>query len=1252
MPPRKPTSRGRGGAARNNEEGRPSTPNKPRSTRSATKALQEALSEDLPVQVKQVKKTPKTNKKTKTSADRDEEDEEAEEPTMQKMTVTSRILSESGAALAQPPRRAGTGVLLPPVAPRIVSTRVRRADPGDVPQVVDKGKGRDLTNLGSSDAEDEPEDNDEEEEDQKEEKKSSDEGPGDVHDDEEKEKTSSEEEKEKMLSDEVSNAGDDKSSDTGDDAMDLDSNITPRNLPASKRQASASPIAHRHVAQRSKADHANNTPLPAPVFAGFNDMPSSPIADDFNDLQGASRTIGGVARAKGHGVAPNMADFNTQQADLVPIRNEGRVLVYKHEDRTIAKPRAVRIPLAYTLGPVLKAMVKKMTALADSDISLWVNNDWEMKGPFAVAIEGDEPVEWDNNKEMELLMERSTQGSGFHPPPVEVMCTLVVQILTKNAGKWTGRDLSIDKLRSLYIRKTNYNTYSKMFDNAEQAVWGTRKLTKENLAAVTKELKDKEDKEKRAKEKARLAKEKKSKKASTSNFSLQALLMLLSFWLLLGLLPCVSAAPLEDPFPGILFADFAKVIKSSFGADITLATVLMLLFSVTNNTDLLNLHGQQQAVPTNTQVVTSWMAAFVCAIKDRLQLDSLVADDDSDTEMNTDSDSGSDSGSNSGSASGSSTNTSVSSDARTTYDTLFLPTDRHEDQSPKQQTTILGKKLDFFCRSLNLYSHNKRGTLRCKLLPISTANIRPVLIITPTVMQCSDATCPGRALTQYQRYHDVSKATLLRGSECFEKVPVLAGKCPACSSMFWADHEGFNDPSNDRRLAIHLPDTKYLKVGTQVWVDRLVSRAIVNANYSFHASTAAVTEFWNYSFVQPSGTTFKLTRRHTWKAFVLESIRLLAEPSGAELLFVDNMAVKDLVTAAYEYLGDGGIICSAEGHSCDECCHAFKDVADVIPNQPDNPAALAGHDENHAVPEYAGPAVEDAEAMDVDDVPASDASEPAEGAALSNPADVRMIVIDGIVMGPRHCAMPGCEVGLLNAQTGVFCKAHQDEMGVRCRMKDCVRVKVAGTQACVNHQEQWRVYPARYANSSLLGVQRMLRRAQEERQEWLPVGGGAELPEHDDIAEQEVEQVSGSKYNNYFSAPRFYCVETICAPCGVVLAWRKFAKSEGVAKILRFLEDVYPNPASRPSYIAIDKGAFNTQACEQLNAWLGGFQTVLNRMTVSNFDFTMHVLLFLHTQRVIARQQGREEEAGDESEDEEDENGVRYGLQEMQDDDD
>jgi hypothetical protein len=39
---------------------------------------------------------------------------------------------------------------------------------------------------------------------------------------------------------------------------------------------------------------------------------------------------------------------------------------------------------------------------------------------------------------------------------------------------------------------------------------------------------------------------------------------------------------------------------------------------------------------------------------------------------------------------------------------------------------------------------------------------------------------------------------------------------------------------------------------------------------------------------------------------------------------------------------------------------------------------------------------------------------------------------------------------------------------------------------------------------------------------------------------------------NYFSPSHFYCVETICAPCGVVIAWTKFAKSESPTNILNF----------------------------------------------------------------------------------------------------
>ena len=51
----------------------------------------------------------------------------------------------------------------------------------------------------------------------------------------------------------------------------------------------------------------------------------------------------------------------------------------------------------------------------------------------------------------------------------------------------------------------------------------------------------------------------------------------------------------------------------------------------------------------------------------------------------------------------------------------------------------------------------------------------------------------------------------------------------------------------------------------------------------------------------------------------------------------------------------------------------------------------------------------------------------------------------------------------------------------------------------------------------------------------------------------------------------FYCVETICAPCGVVVAWTKFAKAESETNILDFLTATYPNEATRPDYVCIDK---------------------------------------------------------------------------------
>ena len=72
---------------------------------------------------------------------------------------------------------------------------------------------------------------------------------------------------------------------------------------------------------------------------------------------------------------------------------------------------------------------------------------------------------------------------------------------------------------------------------------------------------------------------------------------------------------------------------------------------------------------------------------------------------------------------------------------------------------------------------------------------------------------------------------------------------------------------------------------------------------------------------------------------------------------------------------------------------------------------------------------------------------------------------------------------------------------------------------------------------------------------------------------------------HFFSPARFYCVETIVAPCGVVIAWTKFDKSESPTNILKYLETIYPTPESRPAYICIDKACLVLRAAISNQTW-------------------------------------------------------------------
>ena len=58
-----------------------------------------------------------------------------------------------------------------------------------------------------------------------------------------------------------------------------------------------------------------------------------------------------------------------------------------------------------------------------------------------------------------------------------------------------------------------------------------------------------------------------------------------------------------------------------------------------------------------------------------------------------------------------------------------------------------------------------------------------------------------------------------------------------------------------------------------------------------------------------------------------------------------------------------------------------------------------------------------------------------------------------------------------------------------------------------------------------------------------------------------------------------------------------------------------------------------------MNAWVGGFESILSKMSGINFNWFLHTMLFMHTQVIIQKQEEkrRKIEEGEESEGEDEE---------------
>src|SRR5882757_4727272 len=540
----------------------------------------------------------------------------------------------------------------------------------------------------------------------------------------------------------------------------------------------------------------------------------------------------------------------------------------------------------------------------------------------------------------------------------------------------------------------------------------------------------------------------------------------LHLFLALCFIPFAMASHPSGAFPSIAFKDFSDFILGNFGPTISLSTVIMLLLSVTNNTELLSLHFKQAEKSRST----SWIKCLARAVKEQL---------------------------------GDDTTKTLFSDAELSI--IETATIRDPD------ITSLAAKLGQFSQALEIYPYNQRGKFTGKLQSISHDCIKPALLICPNSAVCLTAGCNHSSLHQKSRLRDIPHVTLIKGTNIYHNVQLLSGQCGKCETIYYADHERTPASEGTEAMKFFINSAQYLKVGQKLWVNRDFSSAVLNAIYDLHASASGWMNFFKDTYVDEDEG-LKLSHHHIWAAFVQESIRQISVTSGIDFSIRDTASIEEVTQAAFSILGQNGVIYPAENHSCAECSQPYQ------------------RSESE---------------MDVD---------------VQN---VTMSVIDGIVVGTKHCAYDNCTSDLVNYRGGSFCQVHEQEFGNRCRVRDCTDILIPSTMACANHQGLWNKYKLDHLAGGLAGSKRMLNRRQENLP-WSSKSDHEHQP-HDQPAPDQ------AKTKHFFGPDTFYCVETICAPCGVVVAWAKFAKSESESNILAFLNHVYPQTELRPNYICIDK---------------------------------------------------------------------------------
>lgn len=316
---------------------------------------------------------------------------------------------------------------------------------------------------------------------------------------------------------------------------------------------------------------------------------------------------------------------------------------------------------------------------------------------------------------------------------------------------------------------------------------------------------------------------------------------------MLSWLPLVSAAPSGTlPFPNPTFKSFSDFILTHFNSNISLTTTLLILLSLVNNPEVLNLHARQKHpafADENKTSMSGWLKTLARGISMRLDSDlSLVL--------------------------------------------------KPKERTDAQMTTDFTKNLDELCTFLALTPYTSRY-FQQKINKVSQKCLIPIKIICPPNMTCINGNCQPYHLLASTRVRDIALVSLIQGGIVNKWAFPIKGECPKCKTQYHADHESFKLPDSNKQRKTILNSASFLKIGSNLWVDRVFSKAVLSGIYNFHSSATAYCSFWNDSFGNVSHP-IELSRKHIWQAFVQESIRMVGDTSNTPLEVDLNIEIQEV----------------------------------------------------------------------------------------------------------------------------------------------------------------------------------------------------------------------------------------------------------------------------------------------------------------------------------------------------------------------